>query len=86
VRLPLDVPDDEQMVRELQYFEYELTGAGNIRMNARLGYTDDLVVALALAEWQGRSHRGPARFLSSGQRRASGGSSEFRVQSAEFRV
>lgn len=68
----LALPDDEQLVRELQYFEYELTGAGNVRMNARSGYTDDLVSALALAEWQGRSYAGPARFLSGGQRMASG--------------
>ncbi len=57
------IPDDEQLVRELQYFEYELTTSGNVRMNARSGYTDDLVVALALAEWQGKSAGGPARFL-----------------------
>lgn len=65
----LAIPDEEQLIRELQYFEYELTMAGNVRMNARSGYTDDIVVALALAAWKGRSHSGPARFLTSGGRR-----------------
>ncbi|MEN6372312.1 MAG: terminase family protein [Armatimonadota bacterium] len=65
----LAIPDDEQLIRELQYFEYELTTAGNVRMNARSGYTDDIVAALALAAWRGRSHSGPARFLASGERR-----------------
>jgi phage FluMu gp28-like protein len=69
----LAIPDDEQLVRELQYFEYELTVAGNVRTGARAGYTDDLVIALALAEAKARSHGGPARFLSSGRRRAAGG-------------
>lgn len=67
----LAIPDDEQLIRELQYFEYELTGAGNVRMNAKTGYTDDLVVALALAESKAKSHGGPARFLSSGRCRES---------------
>lgn len=49
------IPDHEQLVSELQYFEYELTDSGNIRMNARSGYHDDLVMALALACKQARS-------------------------------
>jgi len=65
----LAIPDDEQLIRELQYFEYELTTAGNIRMNARSGYTDDLVSALALAVWKGRRHFGSVRFLTSGRKR-----------------
>ena len=67
----LAIIDDEQLIRELQYFEYELTTAGNVRMNARSGYTDDLVVALALAAWKGKSHSIPARFLTSGRKRDS---------------
>jgi phage FluMu gp28-like protein len=61
----LTFPYDEQMVRELQYYEYELTTSGNVRMNARPGYTDDLVVALALAAWQAKSApcAGGSRFL-----------------------
>lgn len=69
----LALPDDEQMIRELQYFEYELTVAGNVRMNAKSGYTDDLVVALALAVWKGKSQAGPMRFLSSGRVRVASG-------------
>lgn len=65
----LAIPDDQHLIRELQYFEYELTAAGNVRMNARSGYTDDIVAALALALWKGRSHSGPARFLASEKRR-----------------
>ena len=34
-------------------------------MNAKPGYTDDIVAALALALWKGKSHSGPARFLAS---------------------
>lgn len=50
----ISIPDDENLLRELQYFEYELTSSGNIRMNARTGCHDDLVMALALACWQAK--------------------------------
>ncbi len=50
----LAIPRDEQLMRELQYFEYELTQSGNIRMTGRPGINDDLVIALALACWQSR--------------------------------
>ena len=65
----LTFPYDEQLVRELQYYEYEVTTSGNVRMNARPGYTDDLVVALALAAWQAKSApwAGGSRFLTSGR-------------------
>lgn len=43
------IPRDEQLMRELHYFEYELTGFGNVRMNGKSGVHDDLVIALALA-------------------------------------
>jgi hypothetical protein len=65
------IPDDEELIRELQYFEYELTTAGNVRMNARSGYNDDLVSALALAAWKAKTYAGPARFLTSGRVRES---------------
>lgn len=64
----LAIPNDEQLIRELQYFEYELTQAGNVRMNARSGQHDDLVVALALACWQARSKGPIGALLSSGGR------------------
>lgn len=57
------IPDDERLTRELQYFEYELTTGGNIRMNARSGYTDDCVIALALAAWQARNAAWSRGFL-----------------------
>jgi hypothetical protein len=45
----LGIPADENLVRELQYYEYELTEHGNVRTAARRGYHDDCVMALALA-------------------------------------
>jgi hypothetical protein len=51
----ITIPPDEQLMRELQYFEYELTSSGNVRMNARSGCHDDLVIGLALACWQART-------------------------------
>lgn len=43
------IPGKEDLLKELQFFEYELTESGNVRMNARSGFHDDLVMALALA-------------------------------------
>jgi hypothetical protein len=51
----LAIPDDQQLIKELQFFEYEVTEAGNLRMNAKSGYRDDMVIALALAAWTSRS-------------------------------
>jgi hypothetical protein len=51
----LSIPDDQQLIKELQFFEYEVTEAGNLRMNAKSGYRDDMVIALALAAWSARS-------------------------------
>jgi len=48
-RRRLALPDHDALIHELQYFEYELTGAGNVRMNARSGHHDDLVIAVGLA-------------------------------------
>lgn len=48
------IPRDETLIKELQYFEYELTQSGAVRMNARSGHHDDLVIALALACWQAK--------------------------------
>ena len=70
-RRDLTIPNDEPLLRELQYFEYELTDGGNVRLNAKSGFTDDMVVALALAAWAARAPAGAGdRFLSSGRRRA----------------
>jgi hypothetical protein len=43
------IPPDPDLIRELEYYEYEMTPAGAVKMNARVGYHDDLVIALALA-------------------------------------
>ena len=51
----LAIPDEQQLIKELQFFEYEVTEAGNLRLNARSGYRDDMVIALALAAWAARS-------------------------------
>ncbi|MDO8589623.1 MAG: terminase family protein [Armatimonadota bacterium] len=51
----LAIPDDQQLIKELQFYEYEVTEAGNLRLNAKTGYRDDMVIALALAAWTARS-------------------------------
>jgi len=61
------IPNDERLIQELQYFEFETTPMGNLRMNARTGYHDDLVIALALAALVGSADGvGPAGFMTSG--------------------
>lgn len=42
-------PNIKQLINELQYYEYEITPAGNVRTAARQGEHDDCVCALALA-------------------------------------
>jgi len=43
-------PYIEELIKELQFFEYQLTRNG-IKMEARQGFHDDCVIALALAVW-----------------------------------
>jgi len=43
-------PYIEELIKELQFFEYQLTRAG-VKMEARSGFHDDCVIALALAIW-----------------------------------
>ncbi|WP_290597060.1 MULTISPECIES: terminase large subunit domain-containing protein [unclassified Archaeoglobus] len=43
-------PYIEELIKELQFFEYQLTRQG-IKMEARQGMHDDCVIALALAVW-----------------------------------
>lgn len=69
----IQIPRDEQLMRELQYFEYELTSSGNVRMNARSGFHDDLVMALALACRQAGSAGSSDACLTAGDRVASAG-------------
>lgn len=69
----ISIPRDEQLVKELQYFEYELTESGNVRMNGRTGIHDDLVIALALACWQSRTASFGGSYLSRNGRLATKG-------------
>ena len=48
--------DVDVQTNELMAYEYELTAAGNVRMNAPEGMHDDCVIALALA-YQGTARR-----------------------------
>ena len=66
----ITIPRDEQLIRELQYYEYELTSSGNIKMNGRQGIHDDLVIALALACRQVRGFSGGDSYLSHSPRMA----------------
>ena len=67
------IPRDDQLLQELQYFEYELTQSGNVRMNGRTGVHDDLVIALALACWQSRTACYSGSYLSRNGRVAAKG-------------
>ncbi len=69
----ISIPRDEHLIKELQYFEYELTDSGNVRMNARSGCHDDLVIALALACRQGKGASFGGRCLGGNGRVAAGG-------------
>jgi phage FluMu gp28-like protein len=50
-------PTVDPLIRELRYYEYRLTAAGNVKLGApeRAGATDDLTTALALALKGGQS-------------------------------
>lgn len=62
----LRIPPDPQLLRELEHFEAVPAGNGT-RLEARGGYHDDLVIALALAGW-GLRHRYEPRIRSAGPR------------------
>jgi hypothetical protein len=47
----------EELIKELQFFEYQLTRTG-IKMEARQGFHDDCVIALALAVWSAEKTSG----------------------------
>lgn len=64
-------PYMEHLVRELQFYEYELTPSGNVRTGARRGYNDDCVIALALALQAAQRHRYTGSFSTSGRQRLS---------------
>ena len=64
-------PYNEQLVRELQFYEYELTESGNVRTGARRGYNDDCVIALALALRVAARYQYASGFTTSGHVRQS---------------
>lgn len=47
----LSLMDIPEQTAELQVYQYELTNARNVRMNAPPGMHDDTVIALALSAW-----------------------------------
>lgn len=53
-RRELTLLKDEQLVEEMESFEYSVTEHGTVRTGAPAGYHDDCVIALALAAWEGR--------------------------------
>ena len=63
------LPSYEPLIRELQFYEYELTESGNVRTGARRGYHDDCVCALALALRIAAKYRWSGRLLASGRLR-----------------
>jgi hypothetical protein len=56
LKIQRELTEAETLVRELQDFRVEFTGAGHLTFNARSGKHDDLVLALAIATW--RAHGG----------------------------
>jgi len=46
------LPNWDTMKNELDNYEYEVTSAGNIRTNAPNGMHDDIVISIALYNWQ----------------------------------
>lgn len=57
----MDIP---QQTLELAAYQYEITSARNIRMNAPAGMHDDMVIALALAAWPLRQHKRTVSIIS----------------------
>jgi hypothetical protein len=51
LKIHRDIPDAAVLVRELRDFRVEFTAAGSLTFNARSGWHDDLVLALAIAVW-----------------------------------
>ncbi len=58
-RRELRLPPHPDLLRELRYYQYQLTRAGNVKLGAAEGpgMFDDLVTALALGVWQGGGQR-----------------------------
>lgn len=48
----IKIPNNEQLISELQSFRYELSDRGRVRISVPEGLHDDCVMAVALAAWQ----------------------------------
>ena len=48
------IPDDELLIDELESYEYEVLPSGALRYAAPEGKHDDMVIAVALANWGAR--------------------------------
>jgi hypothetical protein len=55
----LRLPRHDALIRELTYYRFETTAAGNVKLGAPAGagHFDDLVTALSLALWQGKKRQ-----------------------------
>lgn len=47
----IKIPRISELIDELRFFEYEIRPSGSMKLEARYGYHDDCVIALALAAW-----------------------------------
>jgi len=56
-------PYIEELIKELQFFEYQLTRTG-VKMDARSGFHDDCVIALALAVWAAEQYSKSSPYFS----------------------
>ena len=56
-------PRIPELIDELRFFEYKLRPSGSIQLEARYGYHDDTVMALALAVWNQESSAPSIRFI-----------------------
>lgn len=54
------IPNEPDLIRELSYYRFETTAAGNVKLGAPAGpgNFDDLVTALALAQYGARKKKG----------------------------
>ena len=50
----ISIPDDEDLIDELEAYEYEVLPSGALRYSAPEGKHDDMVIAVALANWGAR--------------------------------
>jgi hypothetical protein len=64
--LPI-IPEHRDLLSELSFFEYEISEHGNVKMGARHGCHDDLVIAMALA-WKLSQSTSPISIRTIGHR------------------